>query len=408
MMRAAGRASRWPCGPCILQTAGRCGHFRRAARCWPWLAAGPARMLAVPPLVACRSGLAEWCSRKSRMERWPWFAASMSAVTPRPLGRSTLAPRFSSSLAISRRPQPAAACSKPKAVARLSLVVVGQSASISPPLRSHLTTFCSSPRLANPNISSGSEAGELTAGSPVSSGAASVAAGCGGAACCRMSFAVAVWPFSSAHHRAMRPSLSSSWVLALTRSRACTHASCPSPAAIIRAVKLSPDCRLGLAEWCRRKSRMERWPRYAAFMSAVVPRLPCKSTLAPRFSSTLTISSWPLAAAMWSRPTVAVWPSGDGVGHSASTGPPLRSHLTTFCNSPCPADLKISAGSGAGELTAGSPASGGAAGVAAAGCGGGAVCCRMSSTARWSSPCTLVHWVLTPANSTAWMQPSIL
>eukprot|EP00964_Phaeocystis_antarctica_P091884 scaffold58983_cov66-Phaeocystis_antarctica.AAC.1 len=77
---------------------------------------------------------------------------------------------------------------------------------------------------------------------------------------------------------------------------------------------------------------MERWPLRAASMSAVVPTLSFKSTLAPRFSSSLTISSWPWAAATWS-----------------------------------------SRGSEAGELTA----SGAAAGDAAAGCGG-AACCRMS------------------------------
>eukprot|EP00964_Phaeocystis_antarctica_P058830 scaffold34901_cov62-Phaeocystis_antarctica.AAC.2 len=40
------------------------------------------------------------------------------------------------------------------------------------------------------------------------------------------------------------------------------------------------------------------------------------------------------------------------VGRSASTSPPLRSHLTTFCSSPRCADRWISLGSGAGELIA--------------------------------------------------------
>eukprot|EP00964_Phaeocystis_antarctica_P111207 scaffold75514_cov83-Phaeocystis_antarctica.AAC.2 len=46
-------------------------------------------------------------------------------------------------------------------------------------------------------------------------------------ACCRMSFAVAVWPWDSAHCRALWLLPSRSSVLASARSRACTHASCP-------------------------------------------------------------------------------------------------------------------------------------------------------------------------------------
>eukprot|EP00964_Phaeocystis_antarctica_P045401 scaffold26128_cov71-Phaeocystis_antarctica.AAC.1 len=46
---------------------------------------------------------------------------------------------------------------------------------------------------------------------------------------------------------------------------------------------------------------MERWPLSAACMSAVRPTLFCRSTVAPRFSSSLTISRWPLAAAVCSR-----------------------------------------------------------------------------------------------------------
>eukprot|EP00964_Phaeocystis_antarctica_P010164 scaffold5570_cov69-Phaeocystis_antarctica.AAC.3 len=106
-------------------------------------------------------------------------------------------------------------------------------------------------------------------------------------ACCRRSFAVVEWPWSSACRRAVKPRSSSSSVLALARSRACTHASCP---------------RSGLAECCSRKSTTERWPWFAAAMSAVLPRLPGKSTLAPRCSSSLTISSWPMPAAACSRP----------------------------------------------------------------------------------------------------------
>eukprot|EP00964_Phaeocystis_antarctica_P116798 scaffold80701_cov75-Phaeocystis_antarctica.AAC.1 len=65
-------------------------------------------------------------------------------------------------------------------------------------------------------------------------------------------------------------------------------------------------------------------------MSAVRPRLLGKSTLAPRLSSSLTSSRWPLAAAACSRVKVDARPSFVGVEQSASTGPPLRSHLTTF------------------------------------------------------------------------------
>eukprot|EP00964_Phaeocystis_antarctica_P095629 scaffold62063_cov65-Phaeocystis_antarctica.AAC.9 len=60
------------------------------------------------------------------MERWPWYAACMSAVTP-----------------------VAAACSRPKAEDRPPSVGRGQSASTDPPSPSHLTTFCSSPRSAD-------------------------------------------------------------------------------------------------------------------------------------------------------------------------------------------------------------------------------------------------------------------
>eukprot|EP00964_Phaeocystis_antarctica_P072206 scaffold44129_cov61-Phaeocystis_antarctica.AAC.5 len=53
--------------------------------------------------------------------------------------------------------------------------------------------------------------------------------------CCRMSSAVAMWPWSSACCRAVKPSSSSSSVLALASSRAFRHASCPRAAASIRA-----------------------------------------------------------------------------------------------------------------------------------------------------------------------------
>eukprot|EP00964_Phaeocystis_antarctica_P076639 scaffold47396_cov67-Phaeocystis_antarctica.AAC.4 len=106
----------------------------------------------------------------------------------------------------------------------------------------------------------------------------------------RMSSATAVWPSPSAQCRAESPWSSSSSVSALARSRAFTHASCPWPAACIRVVRPSMSCRSRLAEFCMRRSRMERWPLYAACMSAVMPRLVGKLTLAPRFSSTLANS----------------------------------------------------------------------------------------------------------------------
>ena len=155
-----------------------------------------------------------------------------------------------------RQEDDAAMCSRVAVDCSPPCVGSEQSASTSPPLRSHLTTFCSWPRLADSSVSTGSEAGELSAGSPASGGAAvEAAAGCGGAACCRMSSAVAVWPSDSAHCRAVRPPLLSSSVLALARSRAFTHASCPRSAAFIRAEQPSSSCRSMLAECCRRTSR---------------------------------------------------------------------------------------------------------------------------------------------------------
>ena len=56
------------------------------------------------------------------MERWPWSAACTSAVRPRLLGRSMLAPRFSSSLTICRWLLAAAACSRVEVVGRPSSV----------------------------------------------------------------------------------------------------------------------------------------------------------------------------------------------------------------------------------------------------------------------------------------------
>eukprot|EP00964_Phaeocystis_antarctica_P120503 scaffold84248_cov61-Phaeocystis_antarctica.AAC.3 len=102
-------------------------------------------MSAVPPRLFCRSRLAECCRRRSRMEGWPLPAQAMTGVPPRLLGKSMLAPNFSSSLTISRWPPAAAACSRVNWICPPSVVGTEQSASTVPPLRSHLTTFCSSP-----------------------------------------------------------------------------------------------------------------------------------------------------------------------------------------------------------------------------------------------------------------------
>eukprot|EP00964_Phaeocystis_antarctica_P094958 scaffold61555_cov68-Phaeocystis_antarctica.AAC.4 len=245
----------------------------------------------------------------------------MSAVWFRLVGKSTLAPRFSSSLTISNWPLPVAACSRAAAVVRPSSVGIEWIASTVPPFN-HLTTFCSSPRWADSNIAVGRRAEELTAGSTASDGAAgAAAAGGGGAACCRMSSAMAVS------------------VLALARSRACTHASCPPPAASIRADPPLLDCRSGLAECCRRRSRIERWPWAAAAMSAVWFRLVGKSTLAPRSSSSLTIST--TLGGRWLRRRAAglrSWSNRPLNKAERSTGPPSRSHFTTLCSSPRPAE----------------------------------------------------------------------
>eukprot|EP00964_Phaeocystis_antarctica_P134073 scaffold98312_cov69-Phaeocystis_antarctica.AAC.1 len=75
-------------------------------------------------------------------------------------------------------------------------------------------------------------------------------------ACCRMSMHAAR---IRVNRRAVSPRvLVRSSVLASARSRACTHASCPWRAAIIRAVTPLLDCRSGLAECSRSRSRMER------------------------------------------------------------------------------------------------------------------------------------------------------
>eukprot|EP00964_Phaeocystis_antarctica_P123802 scaffold87503_cov75-Phaeocystis_antarctica.AAC.2 len=82
---------------------------------------------------------------------------------------------------------------------------------------------------------------------------------------------------------------------------------------------------------------MERWPLAAAVMSAVRPRLLGRSTLAPRFSSSLAIARWPLAAAVCSRAMAVCRPSVRA-GRRALTGPPLRSHVITLCSSPLSAE----------------------------------------------------------------------
>eukprot|EP00964_Phaeocystis_antarctica_P126345 scaffold90061_cov66-Phaeocystis_antarctica.AAC.11 len=96
--------------------------------------------------------------------------------------------------------------------------------------------------------------------SSIAASARAACAACTACMCCRMSSAMAVWPWFSAHCRAVSPSSSISSVLALARSSACTHASSPPAEAIIRAVLSSMFCRSGLAECCSRRSRMEGWP----------------------------------------------------------------------------------------------------------------------------------------------------
>ena len=131
----------------------------------------------------------------------------------------------------------------------------------------------------------------------------------------------------SAHCRAVRPPWSSSSVLALARSSACTHASCPWPAASIRAVPPSMSCRSGLAECC---SRTEHDGEVAVVRSSHErgdAEAVCRSTLAPRFSSSLTISRWPLAAAACSRVVVVGRPPALVVEQCASTSPSLAQPL---------------------------------------------------------------------------------
>eukprot|EP00964_Phaeocystis_antarctica_P086378 scaffold54683_cov56-Phaeocystis_antarctica.AAC.4 len=121
----------------------------------------------------------------------------MSAVKPVLLGRSTLTPRSSSSLTISRWPPATAACS------RALRPLTGQSASTRPPSRcSHFTTGCSSPRSAEVKISKGRSSPGLSAGSSASSWAAGAGS-------------TVVGPLTSAadHCRATRLNSSTSWAL---------------------------------------------------------------------------------------------------------------------------------------------------------------------------------------------------
>eukprot|EP00964_Phaeocystis_antarctica_P053994 scaffold31720_cov65-Phaeocystis_antarctica.AAC.2 len=285
-------------------------------------------------------------------------------------------------------------------------LIIQLSIGINPSPRPPSATVCGSPRRADCKIWAGSEAAGHAAGS-TASGEVAETVDCGGAACCRMSSAIAVWPSASAHCRAVRPSrLSSSSVLASARSSACTHASCPVPAAKIRAVWPWMFGRSGLAECCSRRSRVERWPRSAAYWSAVSPRLLCKSTLAPRFSSSLAISSWPSVAAACSRVPVPVPPWIFGAEQSASICPSLPSHLAT-----------ISRGSEkAGGLDTALPASGGAATEARS--GGGACCWMSSAVFGWRlppahcralmRPFTSSRWMVAVASSRACMHPNIL
>eukprot|EP00964_Phaeocystis_antarctica_P109915 scaffold74319_cov72-Phaeocystis_antarctica.AAC.3 len=167
----------------------------------------------------CRSGLAEWCSRKSTMERWPCPAASVSAA--------------------------AAACSRDQ-VFRPSSFGTEWSALTVPPWPSHLTTFCSSPRPAAWKISLGSEAGELA---PASGGVAGGAmAGCGSATCRQVRDVLDVWLLTSAHCISVRLfSSSSDSVLVVASSRACMH-----PNIMFRRGGALSFCKYRLAAtgWC--------------------------------------------------------------------------------------------------------------------------------------------------------------
>ena len=89
-------------------------------------------------------------------------------------------------------------------------------------------------------------------------------------------------------------------------------------------------------------------------------------------------------------------PSAVVVGQTTSTTPPLRSHLITFCSSPCAADWKITRGSETGVLASGEPASGAAAGEHSAGVG--AACCPMSSA--------VVGWPLSAVHCKVWPRTS--
>ena len=86
-----------------------------------------------------------------------------------------------------------------------------------------------------------------------------------------------------------------------------------------------------------------------------MPRLLGRSTLAPRFSSSLTIARWSLAAATCSRATAVARPSPFRTEPSASIAPPLRSHLPLSQQlAPLRRREDLEGQWGAGELSAGS------------------------------------------------------
>ena len=103
---------------------------------------------------------------------------------------------------------------------------------------------------------------------------------------------------------------------------------------------------------------MERWPLIAAPMSAVQPRLVCRLTLAPRISSSLTVSRWSSAAAACSRAKVVGRSSVVIPEHSASASPSLRSHyldhLLQLASLRRPVDLDGKRGGGRAHRCSGS------------------------------------------------------
>eukprot|EP00964_Phaeocystis_antarctica_P070509 scaffold42947_cov71-Phaeocystis_antarctica.AAC.1 len=140
---------------------------------------------------------------------------------------------------------------------------------------------------------------------------------------------MAACPSFSACCSAMKPSWSRSSVLAPAASSSCTHSMWPWLAATIRAVpSLGP--RRSIPALCSSSRRiMACWSSPAAIMRAVISLAPCRR---PRDAAAIS-SPAPFSA-------------------SASTCPPVCSHLTTGCSSPRAAATAISRGSDIGRVRA--------------------------------------------------------